>query len=274
MNSITAQHIKEAAQYLRKRLPIIPEIGLILGSGLGELAETCTDCTCISYTEIPYFQPSTAPDHIGRLVCGTLSRRPVLCMQGRLHGYEGYKPDEIAFPVYVMKALGIQALVLTNASGGINTTFSPGDLMIIDDHINMTGQSSLTALKDNTIGERFPDMTFAYSPVLREKADRIAQKRDISLRHGVYCGVNGPQFETPAEIRAFRNLGADAVGMSTIFEAIAAAHCKLPVLGISMITNMAAGVLMRPLSGEEVNEIAAQYGAVFCRFATALVQIL
>lgn len=274
MNTITAKHIEEAAQYLRKRLPAAPEIGLVLGSGLGKLAETCTDFICIPYTEIPHFQPSTAPDHIGRLVFGTLSGRRVLCMQGRLHGYEGYAPDEIAFPVYVMKALGIQALVLTNASGGINTTFSPGDLMIIDDHINMTGRSSLTALKDNTIGERFPDMTFAYSAALREKADQTAKKCGIALRHGIYCGVNGPQFETPAEIRAFRILGADAVGMSTIFEAIAAAHCKLPILGISMITNMAAGVLMQPLFGAEVNEIAAQYGAVFCRFVTALVQIL
>lgn len=274
MSIITTQYIEEATQYLRERLPSAPEVGLVLGSGLGELAEDCTDSISISYEDIPYFQPSTAPDHVGRLVCGTLSGRFVLCMQGRLHGYEGYAPDEIAFPVYVMKALGIQALILTNASGSINTAFSPGDLMIIDDHINMTGRSSLTAFRDTTVGERFPDMTFAYSPILREKADQAAQKCGITLRHGIYCGVNGPQFETPAEIRAFRILGADAVGMSTIFEAIAAAHCKLPVLGVSMITNMAAGVLMQSLSGAEVNEIALQYGAVFRRFATELVRTL
>lgn len=265
------QMVLESAAYLQTILPTAPETGLVLGSGLGPLAEELTDAARIPYEKIPHFKSSTAPDHAGQLVCGELAGRRVLCMQGRLHGYEGYAPDEIAYPVYVMKALGVRALVLTNASGGINTAFSVGDFMLIEDHINMTGKSPLTGPNDGWLGTRFPDMTFAYAPSLREKADAAAQDCGLTLRHGVYCGVNGPQFETPAEIRMFRALGADAVGMSTVFEVIAAAHCGLPTAAIAMITNMAAGVLMQPLSGAEVNEIAARRGAEFCRLITALV---
>lgn len=265
------RNVAESAAYLKTKLPFAPEIGLVLGSGLGPLAEELADAVHIPYGDIPHFKTSTAPDHAGRLVCGTLAGRRVLCMQGRLHGYEGWAPDEIAYPVYVMKALGVRALVLTNASGGINTSFSVGDFMLIEDHINMTGKSPLTGPNDDALGTRFPDMTFAYAPELREKAREAAQDCGIELRHGVYCGVNGPQFETPAEIRMFRALGADAVGMSTVFEVIAAAHCRLPVAAVAMITNMAAGVLMQPLSGAEVNEIAARRGPAFRRFITNLV---
>lgn len=265
------RNVAESAAYLKTKLPFAPEIGLVLGSGLGPLAEELADAVHIPYGDIPHFRTSTAPDHAGRLVCGTLAGRRVLCMQGRLHGYEGWAPDEIAYPVYVMKALGVRALVLTNASGGINTSFSVGDFMLIEDHINMTGKSPLTGPNDNALGTRFPDMTFAYAPALREKAQEAAQVCGIELRRGVYCGVNGPQFETPAEIRMFRALGADAVGMSTVFEVIAAAHCGLPVAAVAMITNMAAGVLMQPLSGAEVNEIAARRGPEFRRFITNLV---
>ena len=265
------RNVAESAAYLKSILPFEPEIGLVLGSGLGPLAEELADAVHIPYGDIPHFRTSTAPDHAGRLVCGTLAGRRVLCMQGRLHGYEGWAPDEIAYPVYVMKALGVRALVLTNASGGINTSFSVGDFMLIEDHINMTGKSPLTGPNDNALGTRFPDMTFAYAPALREKAQEAAQVCGIELRRGVYCGVNGPQFETPAEIRMFRALGADAVGMSTVFEVIAAAHCGLPVAAVAMITNMAAGVLMQPLSGAEVNEIAARRGPEFRRFITNLV---
>ena len=201
-----------------------------------------------------------------------LAGRRVVCMQGRLHGYEGYAPDEIAYPVYVMRALGVQALILTNASGGINTGFEVGDFMLVEDHINMTGKSPLTGANDAQLGTRFPDMTFAYAPALRDKALAAADVCGLVLRRGVYCGVNGPQFETPAEIRAFRALGADAVGMSTVFEVIAAAHCGLPVVAVAMITNMAAGVLMQSLSGAEVNEIAARRGTDFRRLITALVE--
>lgn len=267
----TRRQVEESVSYLRGRLPLALEIGLVLGSGLGPLADELEDAVHIPYGDIPHFRTSTAPDHAGRLVCGTLAGKRVLCMQGRLHGYEGWTPDEIAYPVYVMKALGVRALVLTNASGGINTSFSVGDFMLIEDHINMTGKSPLAGPNDNGLGTRFPDMTFAYAPELREKADAAAEECRVALHHGVYCGVNGPQFETPAEIRMFRAQGADAVGMSTVFEVIAAAHCGLPVAAVAMITNMAAGVLMQPLSGAEVNEIAAQRGPEFRRFVTALV---
>lgn len=269
---ITYTQVAESAAYLRSRLPALPEIALVLGSGLGPLAEQMQDTVSIAYAEIPHFRVSTAPDHAGRLVVGTLAGRRIACMQGRLHGYEGYAPDEIAYPVYVLRALGVQALILTNASGGINTGFSVGDFMLIEDHINMTGKSPLTGANDERLGTRFPDMTFAYAPALREKAQAAAALCGLELRKGVYCGVNGPQFETPAEIRAFRALGADAVGMSTVFEVIAAAHCGLPVVAVAMITNMAAGVLMQPLSGAEVNEIAARRGTDFRRLICALTE--
>ncbi len=269
---ISKKQVEQSAAYIRSRLSVLPEVGLVLGSGLGPLAEQLQDAVTISYAEIPHFRVSTAPDHAGRLVCGMLAGRRVVCMQGRLHGYEGYAPDEIAYPVYVMRALGVQALILTNASGGINTGFEVGDFMLVEDHINMTGKSPLTGANDAQLGTRFPDMTFAYAPALRDKALAAADVCGLVLRRGVYCGVNGPQFETPAEIRAFRALGADAVGMSTVFEVIAAAHCGLPVVAVAMITNMAAGVLMQPLSGAEVNEIAARRGTDFRRLITALVE--
>lgn len=269
---ISKKQVEQSAAYIRSRLSVLPEVGLVLGSGLGPLAEQLQDAVTISYAEIPHFRVSTAPDHAGRLVCGMLAGRRVVCMQGRLHGYEGYAPDEIAYPVYVMRALGVQALILTNASGGINTGFDVGDFMLVEDHINMTGKSPLTGANDDQLGTRFPDMTFAYAPALQNKALAAADVCGLVLRRGVYCGVNGPQFETPAEIRAFRALGADAVGMSTVFEVIAAAHCGLPVVAVAMITNMAAGVLMQPLSGAEVNEIAARRGTDFRRLITALVE--
>lgn len=269
---ISKKQVEQSAAYIRSRLSVLPEVGLVLGSGLGPLAEQLQDAVTISYAEIPHFRISTAPDHAGRLVCGMLAGRRVVCMQGRLHGYEGYAPDEIAYPVYVMRALGVQALILTNASGGINTGFEVGDFMLVEDHINMTGKSPLTGANDDQLGTRFPDMTFAYAPALRDKALAAADVCGLTLRRGVYCGVNGPQFETPAEIRAFRTLGADAVGMSTVFEVIAAAHCGLPVVAVAMITNMAAGVLMQPLSGAEVNEIAARRGTDFRRLITALAE--
>ena len=271
---LTHEHVTQSAAYLREKLPFTPEIGIVLGSGLGPLAEEIEQPVCIPYGDIPFFKVSTAPDHAGRLVCGTLSGRRVVCMQGRLHGYEGYAPDEIAYPVYVLKELGVQALIVTNASGGINTAFEVGDFMLIDDHINLTGKSPLTGANDAALGTRFPDMSFAYAPALREKALAAAEKSDTALRRGVYIGVNGPQFETPAEIRAFRTLGADAVGMSTVFEVIAASHCGLPVLGLAMITNMAAGVLNKPLSGAEVNEIAEKRGGVFRSYVKTLVSML
>lgn len=263
--------IQESVLFLKSKLSFTPETALILGSGLGPLADEIIDPIYIPYGEIPHFKVSTAPDHAGRFVCGILSGKKVLCMQGRLHGYEGHDPNEIAYPIYVMKALGIKNLIVTNASGGINTSFSEGDLMLITDHINMTGKSPLTGPNDSEIGTRFPDMTFAYSPKLQEIALKTAENCKMKLHQGTYCGVNGPQFETPAEIRMFRALGADAVGMSTVFEVIAAAHCKLNVAGIAMITNMAAGVKMKELSGADVNETAEKSGAAFQKFIKQLI---
>ncbi len=266
--------IDKAVTYLRAALPFTPEIGLILGSGIQPLADEIENAISIPYAEIPGMPHATAPGHIGEFVCGSLEGKTVICMHGRLHGYEGHEPADIVFPVRVMRTLGVRTLVLTNAAGGINTDFSAGDLMLIEDHINFTGKSPLTGVNDDTIGPRFNDMTFAYTPELRKKALAASERCGVPLHRGVYIGVNGPQFETPAEIRAFRALGADAVGMSTVFEVIAAAHCGLPVLAISMITNMAAGVLMKPLSGAEVNEIAERKGAELRRLVHEIMKDL
>ena len=200
---LTKANVVESAAYLKEKLPFVPEIALVLGSGIGPLADEVENPVYVPYGEIPHFKVSTAPDHAGRMVCGTLAGRRVICMQGRLHGYEGYAPDEVAYPVYVMKALGVKALVVTNASGGINTGYHAGDFMLITDHINMTGKSPLTGKNDPELGTRFPDMTFAYSHELGEKALQAAADCGLKLHQGVYCGVNGPQFETPAEIRMF-----------------------------------------------------------------------
>ncbi len=266
--------IQKAAQYVRSQLDFVPQIGIVLGSGLQPLAEEIQNPIYINYADIPGMPHATAPGHIGRFVCGTIEGKTVICMQGRLHGYEGHSPENIVFPIRMMKFLGVQTLILTNAAGGICTDFAVGDFMLIDDHINLTGKSPLTGSNDDAIGPRFNDMTFAYAPKLREKALKASEKCGIPLRHGVYIGVNGPQFETPAEIRAFRALGADAVGMSTVFEVIAAAHCGLPVLAISMITNMAAGVLMQPLSGAEVNEIAERRSLDFRKLMREIIREL
>ena len=263
-----------AADYIRSKLDKIPEIGIILGSGLQPLAEEIKSPIVINYEDVPNMPHVTAPGHIGRFVCGEIEGKQVICMQGRLHGYEGHQPEDIIFPVRVMKFVGIKTLILTNAAGGINTNYKVGDFMMIDDHINFTGKSPLMGKNDDRIGPRFHDMTFTYTQALKECARKAAQKTGIKLHEGVYIGVNGPQFETPAEIRAFRTLGADAVGMSTVFEAIAAAHCSLNVLGISMITNMAAGIIMKELSGSEVNETADNRSKDFRKLIKAIISII
>lgn len=240
-----------------------PDVALVLGSGLGPLAEELENRIAIPFGDIPHFCCSTAPDHAGQLVLGTLCGKTILCMQGRLHGYEGYTPTGVSYPIPVLKALGAKAVILTNAAGGINTDFSAGDFMVIDDHINLTGKSPLTGTNDDKVGPRFPDMCHVYPKALRDLADEAAQQCGIQLRHGIYVGVNGPQYETAAEIRMFRAMGGDAVGMSTVFESIAASHCGLPVLAISMITNMAAGITGNALSDEEVKQMANERGQLF-----------
>lgn len=267
--------IRESVDFLRKKLDgRTPTVALVLGSGLGPLADALQDPVSIPFGEIPHFCRSTAPDHAGRLVIGELSGKTVLCMQGRLHGYEGYTPCEVAYPVPVLKQLGVTTLILTNAAGGINLDFTAGDFMVIDDHINFTGKSPLTGPNDDRIGPRFNDMCHVYPKDLRDLADHAAMDCGITLRHGVYVGVNGPQYETAAEIRMFRAMGGDAVGMSTVFESIAAAHCGLPVLAVSMITNMAAGVTGQALSDEEVKEMAAERGERFQTLMRKIVALL
>lgn len=258
------EQIQQSVAFLKKVFHNrTPDIALVLGSGLGPLADELENRIAIPFGDIPHFCCSTAPDHAGQLVLGTLSGKTILCMQGRLHGYEGYTPTGVSYPIPVLKALGAKAVILTNAAGGINTDFSAGDFMVIDDHINFTGKSPLTGTNDDKVGPRFPDMCHVYPKALRDLADEAAQQCGIQLHHGVYVGVNGPQYETAAEIRMFRAMGGDAVGMSTVFESIAASHCKLPVLAISMITNMAAGITGNALSDEEVKQMANERGQLF-----------
>lgn len=233
-----------------------PRVGLILGSGLGGLAEEIAEPCIVPYEEIPYFPISTVAGHAGKLVIGMLGNAAVMACQGRFHYYEGYTLQEVTYPVRVMQKIGIEVLIVTNAAGGINTSFKPGDLMLIKDHINLFGDNPLRGKNYDELGPRFPDMSEAYSKELRTLAKDIAQKLGIELKEGVYAGVIGPSYETPAEIRYLRTIGADAVGMSTVPEVIVANHGGIKVLGISCITNMAAGVLDCPLSHEEVMKTA------------------
>lgn len=251
------QTFSAAAAAIREKTTLVPEVGIILGSGLGGLAGRIQDPVHIPYAEVPGMKCSTAPGHAGRFVVGMLAGKPVICMQGRLHFYEGHAMTDIVFPVRLMKYLGAKTLVVTNACGAVNTDFSIGDLMLIEDHINMMGANPLTGPNLDEFGPRFCDMTFAYTPALRELALDEAKKQGVQLRQGVYLGYMGPSYETPAEIRAFRTLGADTVGMSTVPEVIAASHCGLDVLAISLITNMAAGIQKVKLSEQEVIDTAA-----------------
>ncbi|MBA1333665.1 MAG: purine-nucleoside phosphorylase [Firmicutes bacterium] len=244
-----------AAEYISARLSNRPLIGLILGSGLGEMAEQVENKTIIDYSEIPGFPVSTVEGHAGRLVAGKLMGKELVVMQGRFHYYEGYSLDEVTFPVRVMKLIGVEYLIVTNAAGGVNSEFAPGDLMVITDHINLLGANPLRGKNLEKMGPRFPDMSRAYDRDLIDVALNCAGKAGIKVHRGVYCAMQGPSYETPAEIRMARIIGGDAVGMSTVPEVIAANHCGIRVLGISCITNMAAGILDQPLKHEEVIEV-------------------
>lgn len=246
--------ILSAANYIKGKISNTPVIGLILGSGLGVLADEIEGAVKIPYQEIPGFPVSTVEGHAGQLVIGSLQGKNVVAMQGRFHYYEGYSLDQVTLPVRVMKEIGVKALIVTNAAGGVNESFSPGDLMIIRDHINFTGTNPLIGPNDERFGVRFPDMSNTYSPRLRQLAKEAAEKLNINIQEGVYFGNTGPTYETPAEIRMARFLGGDAVGMSTVPEVIVARHANLEILGISCISNMAAGILDQPLSHEEVME--------------------
>ncbi|TRM12627.1 purine-nucleoside phosphorylase [Lentibacillus cibarius] len=264
--------INEAATYVRERLSDIPAIGLILGSGLGVLADKIEHSTTIPYKDIPHFPESTVAGHKGQLVAGNLEGMQVIAMQGRFHYYEGYSMKQVTFPVRVMKALGIDSIVITNAAGGINKLFSPGDLMLITDHINNMGDNPLIGPNDETMGERFPDVSQVYNRPLLRHAKDCAAKLGITVQEGVYIGNTGPAYETPAEVRMLRTLGGDAVGMSTVPEVITAAHAGLRVLGISCIANMAAGMLDQPLTHTEVMETTEKVRDDFLRFISEIIR--
>ncbi|BBH21063.1 purine nucleoside phosphorylase [Paenibacillus baekrokdamisoli] len=274
MTQLKASHIQEAAKYIAGRITTKPEVGLILGSGLGILGDYLTDGVTIPYHEIPHFPISTVEGHAGELMIGTLSDRTVVLMRGRFHMYEGYGPELTSFPVRVMKAIGVSKLIVTNAAGGINTNFEPGDLMLISDHINLTGRNPLIGPNEDELGVRFPDMSEAYSGRLRELARNKAEEQGFSVKEGVYIGVLGPSYETPAEIRMMRGMGADAVGMSTVAEVIAARHSDIEVLGISCISNMASGILNQPLSHVEVMETTERVKHRFLDLVNGIIPLL
>lgn len=233
---------KKAAEYIKSKTNLMPEIGVILGTGLGQAAELLENPVVIPYSDIPDFPKSTVQGHKGRFLIGGINGKSVIIMQGRVHFYEGYTMAQLAMPVQVMKALGVKKLIVTNASGGINETYSPGDIVIIDDHIKFDLESPLRGENPHELGERFFDMTEAYTPRLKDIAKKAMTELGVCIKSGVYAYMGGPQFETPAEIRMLRILGADLVGMSTVPEVITAVHCGIEVLGLSCVTNMAAGM--------------------------------
>ncbi|MYL41914.1 purine-nucleoside phosphorylase [Virgibacillus salexigens] len=266
--------VKQASTYLQTKLEEKPEIGLILGSGLGVLAEEIENPVTIPYKDIPDFPESTVAGHKGQLVAGQLKGKQVIAMQGRFHYYEGYSMKQITFPVRVLKELGIDSIMVTNAAGGINENFQAGDLMIITDHINNMGDSPLIGKNDDRLGVRFPDMSNVYDQSLIAHAEECAKQIHINVQKGIYVGNTGPAYETPAEVRMLRTLGGDAVGMSTVPEVMVAGHAGIRVLGISCISNMAAGILDQPLTHDEVIETTEQVKESFLKFVKQVIETL
>lgn len=255
--------LQAAAQYIKQKYPHSIDLGLILGSGLGPVAEQITDSICLAYEDIPHFPVSTVEGHAGQLVIGQMGGKTVLAMQGRFHSYEGHHMNEVVFPIRVMHLLGIEALLVTNAAGGVQKEYFPGDLMVIEDHINLFGTNPLIGENLDEVGTRFPDMSVAYDQEYRDTIFRVALESGIYLQSGVYAGTSGPMYETPAEVKMIRTLGADAIGMSTVPEVIVANHAQMRVLGISCITNMASGILPEPLTHKEVVATAERVRGVF-----------
>jgi purine-nucleoside phosphorylase len=256
-------HVQRAAERVRSTSKIIPDIAVVLGSGLGGFASSLDHSTSLAYQDIPGWPASNVVGHEGRFVVGHSGGRLIAALAGRAHFYEGHDLQTVTFATRVLGVLGIKTLILTNAAGGINTGFVPGDLMVIDDHINLLGSSPLTGPNEPRFGVRFPDLTHVYSARLRQLADETAAALGTTLRHGVYVACHGPSYETPAEVRYLRMIGADAVGMSTVPEAIVARHMGVEVLGISCITNFAAGVLPQPLNHDEVIATAQRVRETF-----------
>lgn len=266
--------VAAAAGVLRERIGSVPEVAIVLGSGLGDFADGLDESTAVPYGELPHWPAAAVIGHAGRLVAGRCAGRRILVLAGRAHFYEGHSLRTVTFGVRVLARAGVRVLILTNAAGGINTSFSQGALMLITDHINLMGGNPLIGPNDERVGPRFPDMSEVYARRLREIAVRAAAAAGVPLEQGVYVAVHGPSYETPSEIRAFRTLGADAVGMSTVPEAIAARHAGLEVLGLSCITNMASGVLPQPLVHDEVMEVARRVRGQFTTLLTGIVSRL
>ncbi len=263
----------KSAEYILNKIKEVPDVAVILGSGLSRLADEVEEPLKIPYTEIPGFLKSTAPGHAGELIYGFVKDKKVLLMSGRFHTYEGYAPSDVAYPIKVMKKIGIDKLIVTNASGGIRTSYKPGDLVFIKDIINFSFRNPLRGPNDDSEGPRFPDMSQAFSREWIEKANKVVEEKFGSpLESGTYISVLGPSYETPSEIKMFRKLGADMVGMSTVHEVIVANHIGIKVLGISCITNMAAGVLDQPLSHKEVMEVGKMVSERFVSLVKAIIE--
>jgi purine-nucleoside phosphorylase len=252
------EHVQEATRTLRSRWSGSPTVGLVLGTGLGALAREIEDSTAIAYPEMPYFPRSTVESHKGQLVCGRLAGHQVIAMEGRFHLYEGYSPSQVTFPIRVMKEMGCRLLIVSNAAGGLNPQFEKGDLMVIEDHINLMGLNPLIGPNDDRLGPRFPDLIEPYDRELQNLALRVALEENIVAHRGVYVAVTGPNLETRAEYRFLRGIGADAVGMSTVPEALVAVHAGLKVLGFSILTDMCLPDALQPVHIEEIIAVANQ----------------
>ena len=263
--------VREAAAFLQSKLDRPPETGVFTGTGLGEAVGPLENALTMNYADIPHFPVSTVVSHSGRLLAGTLAGHPIMVMQGRFHLYEGYAPDAVTFPVRVMQALGVRHLILSNAAGGMNPAFRQGDLMVIRDHINLTGENPLIGTNHDDWGPRFPDMTAAYDQPLTQLSRRAADKLGIELKSGIYAGLKGPSLETPAEIRYLKTIGADAVGFSTVMETIAAVHAGMRVLGLSIITNINDPDRPAPASVEAIVAAANRVAPMLNRLIKAVV---
>jgi purine-nucleoside phosphorylase len=269
--------VKAATDAIRARVPEVPQIAVVLGSGLGDFANSLGDAVTFPYDQLPHWPASRVIGHEGKLVVGRVAKaggRTIAALAGRSHVYEGHDLRTVTFGIRVLGLLGVKMLILTNAAGGVNTGFRQGALMVIDDHINLIGNNPLVGANDDRFGARFPDMTEVYSARLRRIADQTGRAMNLLLPHGVYVALLGPSYETPAEIRYLRTIGADAVGMSTVPEAIAARHMGIEVLGISCITNMAAGVLPQPLNHDEVMETARRIRGQFIALLEGIIEQL
>jgi len=266
--------LNETADYIKGRCSLVPSVGITLGSGLAHFAEEVDVDTLIPFNEIPHFTPPSVEGHPGALLLGKIRGKNVAVLQGRIHFYEGHSLDSVVYPTRVLKFLGIDTLILTNAAGGIAPNMAPGDLMLISDHINLTGNNPLIGPNIKELGARFPDMTNTYSPELLEKAESIMKTQNISYKKGVYCGVTGPSYETPAEVQYLHKIGGSAVGMSTVPEAICARHMGLKIAGISCVTNLAAGISKTELNHDEVKEVAQRVEKEFCAFLSEFIENL